>query len=157
MASKSVQDVAESVLKKKKKPIEFKSLWENVSEDLQLNEIQRKSKMVKFYNALSLDSRFIQLDKNKWDLRERHTYTSTRIKIESFDVEDDDTLEVEEINEIAKLPGREGMYSMLLGMLQAPVSKFARVVKAVADAREENGGEAPVEAPAEEKVEEAAE
>lgn len=31
-------------------------------------------------------------------------------------------LEVEEINEIAKLPGREGMYSMLLGMLQAPVS-----------------------------------
>ena len=62
-------------------------------------------------------------------------------------------LEVEEINEIAKLPGREGMYSMLLGMLQAPVSKFARVVKAVADAREENGGEAP----AEEKVEEAAE
>lgn len=42
---------------------------------------------------------------------------------------------------------------MLLGMLQAPVSKFARVVKAVADAREENGGEAP----AEEKVEEAAE
>ncbi len=99
MASKSVQDVAESVLKKKKKPIEFKSLWENVSEDLQLNEIQRKSKMVKFYNALSLDSRFIQLDKNKWDLRERHTYTSTRIKIESFDVEDDDTLEVEEIND----------------------------------------------------------
>ena len=66
-------------------------------------------------------------------------------------------LEVEEVNEIAKLPGREGMYSMLLGMLQAPVSKFARVVKAVADAREENGGEAPVEAPAEEKVEEAAE
>ena len=40
---------------------------------------------------------------------------------------------------------------------KAPVSKFARVVKAVADAREENGGEAPVEAPAEEKVEEAAE
>ena len=36
-------------------------------------------------------------------------------------------------------------------------TQFARVVKAVADAREENGGEAPVEAPAEEKVEEAAE
>ena len=50
-------------------------------------------------------------------------------------------LEVEEINEIAKLPGREGMYSMLLGMLQAPVSKFARVVKAVAEAKE-NGSEA---------------
>ena len=44
-------------------------------------------------------------------------------------------LDVEEIKEISKLPNREGMYSMLLGMLQAPVSKFARVVKAVAEAK----------------------
>ena len=50
-------------------------------------------------------------------------------------------LDVEEIKEISKLPNREGMYSMLLGMLQAPVSKFARVVKAVAEAKE-NGSEA---------------
>lgn len=50
-------------------------------------------------------------------------------------------LDVEEIKEISKLPNREGMYSMLLGMLQAPVSKFARVVKAVAEAKE-NGDEA---------------
>lgn len=50
-------------------------------------------------------------------------------------------LDVEEVKEISKLPNREGMYSMLLGMLQAPVSKFARVVKAVAEAKE-NGSEA---------------
>ena len=50
-------------------------------------------------------------------------------------------LDVEEIKEISKLPNREGMYSMLLGMLQAPVSKFARVVKAVAEAKE-SGSEA---------------
>lgn len=64
----------------------------------------------------------------------------------------------EELTEIAKLPGREGMYSMLLGMLQAPVSKFARVVKAVADARDEDGTvseetTAPAEEAAEEKTE----
>lgn len=41
----------------------------------------------------------------------------------------------DEVKEIAKLPNREGMYSMLLGCLQAPVSKFARVIKAVADAQ----------------------
>lgn len=41
----------------------------------------------------------------------------------------------DEMKEIAKLPNREGMYSMLLGCLQAPISKFARVVKAVSDAR----------------------
>jgi len=67
-------------------------------------------------------------------------------------------LNEDEIKEIAKLPGREGMYSMLLGMLQAPVSKFARAVKAVAEAKEANGGEVPeaAEAPANENVEEAA-
>lgn len=58
-------------------------------------------------------------------------------------------LSTEEIKEISSLPGREGMYSMLLGMLQAPVSKFARVVQAVADARPEDGS-APVEEVAEE-------
>lgn len=57
-------------------------------------------------------------------------------------------LTIDEVKEIASLPNREGMYSMLLGMLQAPVSKFARVVKAVADARPEDGS--AVEAKAEE-------
>ena len=40
-----------------------------------------------------------------------------------------------EVVELSKLPNREGMYSMLLGCLQAPISKFARAVKAVADAK----------------------
>ena len=56
-------------------------------------------------------------------------------------------LTVDEVKEISKLPNREGMYSMLLGMLQAPVSKFARVVKAVAEAKENGSAaeSAPVE------------
>lgn len=69
-------------------------------------------------------------------------------------------LDVDEVKEISKLPNREGMYSMLLGMLQAPVSKFARVVKAVAEAKE-NGSTAeakdeaaPVEAAASEETKE---
>lgn len=37
---------------------------------------------------------------------------------------------------ISQLPNREGMYSMLLSCLQAPVRNFACVVKAVADAKE---------------------
>lgn len=62
-------------------------------------------------------------------------------------------LSLEQVNELAKLPSREGMYSMLLACLQAPVSKFARVVKAVADARPEDGSAPVVEAaPATEEV-----
>jgi len=41
----------------------------------------------------------------------------------------------EDIKAIAKLPDRKGMYAMLLGCIQAPISKFARAVQAVADAK----------------------
>ena len=37
--------------------------------------------------------------------------------------------------EVAKMPGREGLISMLLSCLQAPVRQFACTVKAVADAK----------------------
>lgn len=44
----------------------------------------------------------------------------------------------EEIMAVAKLPNREGMYSMLLACMKEPVAKVARVIQAVADAK---GGE----------------
>ena len=42
----------------------------------------------------------------------------------------------ETIKELSLLPNRDGMLSMLLSCLQSPVSSFARVVKAVAEAKE---------------------
>ena len=45
---------------------------------------------------------------------------------------------LEEIHALAKLPNREGMLSMLLSVLQAPVRNFAYAVKAVADSKEED-------------------
>lgn len=44
---------------------------------------------------------------------------------------------LEAIKEIATLPNREGMLSMLLSVLQAPVRNVAYAVKAVADSKEE--------------------
>ncbi len=41
------------------------------------------------------------------------------------------------LKELASLPNHDGMLSMFLSVLQAPVSAFARVVKAVADAKED--------------------
>ncbi len=43
---------------------------------------------------------------------------------------------LETIKELASLPNHDGMLSMFLSVLQAPVGSFARVVKAVADAKE---------------------
>lgn len=44
---------------------------------------------------------------------------------------------LELINKIAKLPSREGLLSMLLSVLQAPVRNTALAVKAVAEKKEE--------------------
>ncbi|AZB41243.1 50S ribosomal protein L10 [Bacillus sp. FJAT-42376] len=46
---------------------------------------------------------------------------------------------VEEIKALADLPSREGLLSMLLSVLQAPIRNFALVNKAVADQKEEQG------------------
>lgn len=42
------------------------------------------------------------------------------------------------INQLSKLPNRDGMLSMLLSCLQSPVRKFACAVKAVKDQKEAN-------------------
>ena len=59
------------------------------------------------------------------------------------------------LKELANLPNRDGMLSMLLSCLQSPVISFACIVKAVADAKE--SGELKVsDAPAEEAPKEEA-
>lgn len=47
------------------------------------------------------------------------------------------TVGLDEIKELADLPSREGLLSMLLSVLQAPMRNFALAVKAVADKNEE--------------------
>lgn len=46
---------------------------------------------------------------------------------------------VDEIKALAELPSREGLLSMLLSVLQAPVRNLALATKAVADQKEEQG------------------
>lgn len=51
-------------------------------------------------------------------------------------------LSIEEIERIASLPNREGVLSMLLSVLQAPVRNVAYAVKAVQEKAEGEGAEA---------------
>jgi len=46
---------------------------------------------------------------------------------------------LEQIKELADLPNYDGMVSMLLSVLQAPVRNFAYATKAIADQKEEQG------------------
>ncbi|GGH85427.1 large subunit ribosomal protein L10 [Pullulanibacillus pueri] len=46
---------------------------------------------------------------------------------------------VDQIKALAELPSREGLLSMLLSVLQAPIRNFALATKAVAEQKEEQG------------------
>ena len=46
---------------------------------------------------------------------------------------------VEDVKALAELPSREGLLSMLLSVLQAPIRNLALVTKAVAEQKEEQG------------------
>lgn len=104
MANRSLQDVAEKVMKRKKKPIEFRKLWEEVSAELNFTETEKKSKLAKFYNAMTLDSRFLQLEKNHWDLKNRQSYEKIKINIETFEFEDEDEFEMDDLTEESSDP-----------------------------------------------------
>lgn len=63
---------------------------------------------------------------------------------------------VEDLEELSKLPDYNGLVSMLLSVLQAPIRNLAYVTKAVAEEKEASG-EGTEEAPAEEAAEESTE
>ena len=46
-------------------------------------------------------------------------------------------INADEVKALAKLPNREGMLSMLLSVLQAPIRNVAYAVKAVSEAKDE--------------------
>lgn len=46
-------------------------------------------------------------------------------------------VDVDMLNKLSKLPNRDGMISMILGCLQSPVRKFAYLLSAVRDQKEE--------------------
>ena len=50
---------------------------------------------------------------------------------------DKQVLGADQIKELAQLPNKEGMISMLLGCLQSPIRSFAATVKAIADEQTE--------------------
>jgi len=50
-------------------------------------------------------------------------------------VVDGKVVDVDTVNELSALPNRDGMLSMLLSVLNAPISSFARVLQAVADSK----------------------
>lgn len=103
MASKSMTDVAYDIMNKRKVSIQFAKLWEYVKKETKAS----KDQIGQFYNDLSLDSRFVSLKDNRWDLKVRRTYDESHVDISEIEVEDDEPEEGEVEEEESPLENSE--------------------------------------------------
>ena len=91
-SAKSMMDVAYDVIAKKKRAIPFAKLWEEVSKTYGVSN----DKIAQFYSDLTLDSSFVSLKENKWDLIERRKFAESHIYLSEIELEEDEPEEEEE-------------------------------------------------------------
>ena len=102
MATRSLSDIAYATLKEKDDKVLFNELWNKVNEVTNYPEKVARRKIASFYNAMMLDSRFISLEGNMWDLRERYADEKLNLDpelLEDYDDYDDDFMDEDEEDE----------------------------------------------------------
>ena len=93
-------DIAYLILEAKKKKMKISDLFNKVCELLELDEGAYADYITDFFELLTTDKRFIQLDDGYWDLKTKH---SEKVVIEDDDEEFEEIVEeVEEENEEEK-------------------------------------------------------
>jgi DNA-directed RNA polymerase subunit delta len=99
--TKSMLDVAYTIMSKSKKEMTFADLYDQIAKELAMNDDEKKSHLGEFYTELTLDGRFVALTDNGWDLRARHTYDKVHIDVNDVysDVEEGDEDEEDEEEE----------------------------------------------------------
>lgn len=95
----SIVDVAFTLMKKKRKAVDFYKLWQEVSEIKGLEPEQQLEKESLFYTNISLDGRFITVGENKWDLRSRHKFEDVHIDMNDIYADDHSDEEEGEVEE----------------------------------------------------------
>lgn len=86
----SMVDIAYELMTKKKKPINFYVLWEEVAEIKGFDEEQKDNNESAFYTDITLDGRLITVGENYWDLRSRHKFEDVHIDMNDIYSDDDE-------------------------------------------------------------------
>lgn len=99
--NKSMLDVALEVITKKGQQMSFADLFAAVKSELGLADEEANKHLGEFYTELTLDSHFVALTDNWWDLRDRHTYEKVHIDVADVytDVEDNANKDEEDLKE----------------------------------------------------------
>ena len=86
-------DVAYQILHEKKKSMDFKDLWKNVCNKMDIEIDNETVKMSQFFTNLSLDNRFALIN-NTWDIRSRHKLEEVIIDTSTIELDEDDEEEL---------------------------------------------------------------
>ena len=79
MLKRSMVEVGYELLEKKQGPQKFNKFWGEVSQVLGLEESEADEYISDFYTNLTLDERFVLLEDNTWDLRDRQSFDKVHI------------------------------------------------------------------------------
>ena len=79
MLKRSMVEVGYELLEKKQTPQKFNKFWGEVSQVLGMDESEANEYISDFYTNLTLDERFVLLEDNTWDLRERQSFDKVHI------------------------------------------------------------------------------
>ena len=86
----SMVDVAYDLMTKKKKPVDFYKLWQEVSEIKGFDQNDQEENESLFYTNITLDGRFITVGENRWDLRSRHKIDEVHIDMNDIYADDEE-------------------------------------------------------------------
>lgn len=92
----SYTDLAELILKESTKSLNTKDVFKKICELLDFSDSEYADKIGDFYTSLTTDKRFVFLDTNEWDLREKHPVDIVLEEDEEEDIEEEDIEEIEE-------------------------------------------------------------
>ena len=92
----SYADLTELILKEENKPLNTPTIFKRICEILNHSEEEYMDKIGDYYTSLATDKRFVFLDTNEWDLREKNPID---IVMDEDDDEEDISLEDEEYEE----------------------------------------------------------
>ena len=92
MLRESMVEVAYELMQKKQGAQKFVKFYEEVAALLAMSEEEAEQNISKFYTKLTLDERFVLLEDNTWDLRERQSFDRVHIDMNDIysEIEDEE-------------------------------------------------------------------
>ena len=85
-------DIAYIILKEKGKKMKITDIFKIICDALGMTDKEYENQIGDFFTLLATEKRFIQLEKEYWDLRENHT---SEINIQDLEDDMEDDIEVE--------------------------------------------------------------